>query len=221
MNVFNIIYEYKDAFISGLLVTFKLAIISWVCGLFFGFIIGMLGAKLKKGIGLPLKITSFFLSGIPILVLLFWLNYPLQAILNITINPFITACVALSIINIFSVAEIIKNALNEFPEQYILAGRVNGISSKRIFYFIKFPIIIRQVLPSLLFLQVTILQSTLFASLISVNEIFRVAQQINSILYKPIEIYSALAIFFLLICLPLNGFALWIKTKYTRNISEK
>ena len=64
------------------------------------------------------------------------------------------------------------------------------------------------------------LQATLFASLISVDEIFRVAQRINATIYRPIEIYTCLGMFFLLICLPLNGFALWFKEKFTRNLSD-
>jgi len=70
-------------------------------------------------------------------------------------------------------------------------------------------------------IQVNMLQATLFASLISVNEIFRVAQQINSQIYRPVEIYTALGLLFLAICLPLNGLALWLKAKYTRDNSER
>jgi ABC-type amino acid transport system permease subunit len=54
-----------------------------------------------------------------------------------------------------------------------------------------------------------------------VQELFRVTQQINSLIYKPIEIYTALAVFFIAICLPLNLLAYWLKKKYTRNLSEK
>jgi ABC-type amino acid transport system permease subunit len=79
---------------------------------------------------------------------------------------------------------------------------------------------LRQIIPSLLSLQVNMLQLTLFASFISVEEIFRVSQRINALIYKPIEIYTALAILFLIICLPLNGLALWLKKEYTRDISE-
>jgi ABC-type amino acid transport system permease subunit len=86
---------------------------------------------------------------------------------------------------------------------------------------IQAPIILRQILPSLLTIQVSMLQATLFASLISVEEIFRVAQRINAVIYKPVEIYTALALLFLLICLPLNGLALWLKIKFTRDLSEQ
>jgi ABC-type amino acid transport system permease subunit len=65
------------------------------------------------------------------------------------------------------------------------------------------------------------LQATIFASLISVGEIFRVAQRINSEVYRPVEIYTALALFFLAVCLPLHGLAQYLKKRYTRNLSER
>ena len=120
-----------------------------------------------------------------------------------------------------AVADIVRTALLEFPKQYIIAGQVCGMDTNAIFKKIQFPIIFRQILPSLLTTQVNMLQLTLFASLISVGEIFRAAQDVNSVIYKPVEIYSALALFFLVICLPLNGLALWLKKQYTRNLSEK
>jgi polar amino acid transport system permease protein len=155
------------------------------------------------------------------LVLLFWLHYPLQEILQININPFITAAAALSVINILAVSDIVRDALIEFPNEYIIAGQVCGLKKRQLYMQIQFPIILRKIIPSLLTTQVSMLQLTLFASLISVEEIFKVAQRINASIYRPIEIYSALALFFLLICLPLNGLAIWLKHNYTRNLSEK
>ncbi len=119
------------------------------------------------------------------------------------------------------VADLTRNALINFPNEYNLAAKVCGLSQKETFLNIEFPIIFRQILPSLLSIQVNMLQLTLFASLISVEEIFRVAQEINAQIYEPVQIYSALAIFFLIVCLPLNGIAVYLKQKYTRDISEK
>ena len=206
---------------SGLLVTLELSLIVWASGIVIGSLLGALSAEYPSEIGKPSRIASFILSGVPILVLLFWLHYPLQEILDVVVDPFITAAFALSLVNIFAVAEIVRTALVEFPEQYIVAGKVCGLKKREIFMKIQFPIIFRQIIPNVLTTQVVMLQLTLFASLISVEEIFRVAQRINASIYKPVEIYSALAIFFLLICLPLNGLAMFLKKKYTRNLSEK
>lgn len=221
MTILNIIINYKEGLLSGLFVTLSLAAVVWLSGLIFGILFGALSHRQKESAGLLLKIFSFFLASTPVLVLLFWLHYPLQAMLGVVIIPFITAAVALSIINIVGVAQIVRDALDEFPEQYVTAGKVCGLNKKEIFSRIQLPIIFRQTIPQFLTLQVNMLQLTLFASLISVQELFRVAQQINSLIYKPIEIYTALAIFFIAICLPLNLLAYWLKNKYTRNLSEK
>lgn len=220
MNSFQILYQYRGDFLVGLSVTLKLCLLVWGIGLILGFLIGYIGSKFKRIIGLPSQFISFILGGIPVLVFLFWLHYPVQYWLGVVIDGFYTAVVALSIINTFLVADIVRNALNNFPSQYILAGEVCGLDRNTIYRKIQLPIILRQILPGILFTQVAMLQSTLFASLISVEEIFRVCQRINSSIYKPVEIYSALAILFLLICLPVNGIAYWIKRKYTRDLSE-
>lgn len=221
MSVFEIISNYKEGFLNGLLVTLKLCVIIWGSGILIGGILGVTGAKFKLAIGLPSKVISFILSGIPVLVFLFWLHYPLQSMLHIVVDPFYTASLTISIINIFAVADIFRNAINDLPKQYIEAAIVCGIQPTKRLLKIELPIIFRFVLPSLLLSQVNMLQMTLFASLISVEEIFRVCQQVNSQIYQPVEIYTALGIFFLIICLPLNGFAVWLKIKFARDISEK
>jgi len=154
-------------------------------------------------------------------VFLFWLHYPLQAILGVVIDPFYTAAAALSTINVFAVADLVRAVLADFPSQYVVAAKVCGLSDRQTLLRIQLPIIFRQILPGLLMIQVNMLQATLFASLISVDELFRVAQRINATIYKPVEIYTALAVFFLAICLPLNGLAIWLRSRFTRDLSEQ
>lgn len=221
MSVFEIINEYQVGFIKGILVTFQLCLIIWSSGLFIGGLLGVLGTKYKFVIGIPLKMLSFTLSGIPILVFLFWLHYPVQELLQIQINPFITASVTLSIVNIFAVADIIRNAIDNLPNQYIEVAKVCGIPTSIRLWKIEIPLIFRHAISPFIIVQVNMLHMTLFASLISVDEIFRITQRVNAIIYKPVEIYTALGIFFLMISLPLNGLALWLKNKYARDISER
>ena len=221
MSVWDILTRYQSALSNGLLVTFQLALNVWAAGLLLGTVLGVMGAKWTYLVGIPSRVLSFGLSGIPILVFLFWLHYPLQTMLGIVVDGFITAAVTLTIINAFAVADVIRGVLCDFPKQYVTAGMVCGMTPQQVLFYIQLPIVLRQTVPVLLMIQVNMLQSTLFASLISVPEIFRVTQQINAQIYKPVEIYTALGVLFLLICLPMNGLALWLKTRFTRDFSEK
>jgi len=221
MTILDILIKYQQAFSDGLLTTFRLAMIVWFIGLSLGAVIGALGAKWRIAIGIPSRMSSFVLSGMPILVFLFWLHYPLQAMLGVVIDPFVTAVATLAIINVFAVADVVRGVLSDFPRQYVIAAQVCGLNQTQILLYIQLPIILRQTIPVLMMIQVNMLQATLFTSLISVNEIFRVAQQINSQIYKPVEIYTALGVLFLAICLPINGLALWLQAKFTRDFSER
>ena len=220
MNVFDIIIRYREGFTGGLIVTIKLATITWLCGIIFGGLIGACSHRWPRKIGIPLQVLSFIMSGIPFLVLLYWAHYPLQMFFGIVIDPFITASVLLSLINTVIVAGVWRSALDDFRREYSLAAKVCGMSSVEILRFIKIPFVFRQALPMLLAVQVAMLQMTLFASLISVEELFRVAQRINATIHKPIEIYTALAIFFIIICVPAYMLAFYLRQKYTRDISE-
>lgn len=202
------------------MVTLQLCAIIWISGIVIGTALGFAGWRQKIWVGVPSRVFSFLLGGIPLLVFLFWLHYPAQAMFNVVIDPFYTAAFTLAIVNIFGVADIVRGALFDFPQQYLTAAKVTGLSKRQTIFRIQIPLILRQILPSLIFLQVAMLHTSLFASLISVEEIFRVAQRINAQIYRPIEIYTALGFFFLAVCVPINGFAFWLKHRFTRNMSE-
>ena len=221
MTVLEIIRDYQEAFGKGIWVTFQLCMIIWSSGLLIGGFWGVLGAKYKRAIGVPTRALSFTLSGIPVLVFLFWLHYPVQTLLQVTIDPFITASLTLSIINVFAISDVVRNAINDLPNQYSEVAKVCGIPTNKRIMKIDIPLIFRNVVGPYIIIQVNMLHMTLFASLISVDEIFRMTQRVNAIIYKPVEIYTALGIFFLLISLPLNGIAVWFKNKYARDISER
>ncbi len=221
MTVLDILLNYHQAFLQGLAVTLELCLIIWTAGIVCGTALGVVGAQHPTSWGKFTRGMSFLFAAIPTLVILFWLHYPAQAAFNLVINPFYTAALTFSLVNIFGVGELVRQAVVDFPTQYIVAGRVCGLTTHDIVTKIQLPILFRQLLPSLLVLQVGMLHATLFASLISVEEIFRVSQRINSTIYKPVEIYTALACFFLAVCLPINIAAAHLKKRYTRDLSEQ
>lgn len=220
MTVLDILITYRQGFLQGLLVTLQLCLIIWGAGIGLGTALGIAAAN-DKGLGRFTQGVAFTLSAVPTLVFLFWLHYPAQAMFGVVIDPFYTAAFTLSVVNIFAVCEMVRQAVRDFPQQYLIAAKVSGLSQRDQIFNIQLPLLFRQLIPGYLTMQVMMLHATLFASLISVEEIFRVAQRINATIYKPVEIYTALGVFFLLVCLPINGLAAYLKHRYTRDMSER
>lgn len=221
MSFWDIVATYLNDLLSGLRVTLYLNLIVWSVGVVLGTGLGVACARWQGSVGLATRGLALLFVGTPFLVLLFWMHYPFQILLGIVVPPFVTAAITLSAINVFLVADLVRGVLQDFPTQYLLAGHVAGLDRKRIVLSIQLPIALRQLLPRLLLVQIVMLHGSLFASLISVDEVFRVAQRINSRIYRPVEIYTLLAALFLAATLPLYAGAAWLRRRFTRDLSER
>ena len=221
MNIFEIYSTYKIGFLQGLGVTLRLCLMVWFIGIVIGTVFGILSAKYNKSFGLITKIVSTFISGVPVIVLLYWLYYPMQQQLQIDIPAYNIAVFAFSFVNVFIVADLVKNAIKDLPNQYLISAKVSGLSERTILRKIQIPLIFKQLLGPVLLVQITMLHNSIFASLINVDEIFRQIQRINAMVYKPIELYTALAMFFIIITVPLTLIAYYLKRKYAKDYSER
>lgn len=221
MNPLEVLWEYRNAFLGGLLTTGQLALYSSIGGTLIAALLewfcGIAGHPLRKLV----DGFAFCVAAIPALVILFWFYYPAQALLGVVISPFWTALTALMLINVFSVYRIMADAVREFPKQFIATGLVCGLTSFQIFRFIKAPLFLRAALPRWIDQQVVILQTSLFASLISVEETFRVAQRINSQIYRPVVIYTSMALLFLVTLGTLMYYGHRMRTKAYHDFSER
>jgi His/Glu/Gln/Arg/opine family amino acid ABC transporter permease subunit len=204
MGIVRVILDYRDAYIAGLYVTLKLCGIAWVGGLVCGSAVALAAEWLPRLVAWPVAVFSRITEAIPILVLLFWLHYPVQSALGVVIDPFITTVALLTVLNTLAVFGILHAAILKVSVELVELARVSGVTRPRTFWRIKFPLALRSAIGSLTSSQVNVLQLSIFGSLISVGELFRTSQRINAQIYKPVEVYTGLAVFFLIVCLPLN-----------------
>lgn len=211
--MFAVLIEYQHLFLEGFLTTIKLLFLIVIIGVPLGTLIGVVGGRYSRTISSIVYSLRFFTKVVPVLVLLFWLHYPLQAILGVVINPFWTTVAALGFVNTIAVAYIIQSELKLLPNAYREAGSTLGMTRSQIVEHIELPILMRRVLPGIALNQAAMLEYTLFASLISVPELFRVAQSVNAMIYDPVSIYSLLVIFFIIILGPLHIFISWYKRR--------
>jgi His/Glu/Gln/Arg/opine family amino acid ABC transporter permease subunit len=211
--MFEILIQYRHLFLAGFLTTIKLWALIILIGVPLGIFFGVVGGRYSKTVNRLVSSLKFVTKVIPVLVLLFWLHFPFQAILGVVIDPFWTTIIALGFVNLVAVAFIIQSELKLLPVAYSEAGTTLGMSKKQIVKHIELPILMKRVLPNISLNQATMLEYTLFASLISVPELFRVAQSINAMVYDPVSVYSLLVLFFVIILAPLHLFITWYKKR--------
>jgi ABC-type amino acid transport system permease subunit len=219
--LFQIILKYASAFADGLSVTLKLSILIWTIGLVAGGIFGAVIGFARPTFQRATKYIFLGITSVPVIVALFWFHYPIQYQLGISLDPFYTAVFVIAIYNVLVVTGIVSTAVKHFPRQYLDTATTNGIYGRIALQNIMLPLVLRQALPALLVSQINALHMTLFTSLISVEELFRVAQRVNAIEYRPVEIFTALALFFFAACFPILLVADHLEQRYKRDLSEK
>ncbi len=210
----GILITYHEAFLGGLLVTLQLVALIALIGIPLGTLMGIVGARHSEVVHGTIRFLDFFTSAVPVIVLLFWLHYPLQSAFRVVVDPFWTTVVALGLLNSVMTAKLVQHEMKLLPKSYRDSAHTLGLSNLATVRKIELPILSRRIIPQLVANQSLILQYTLLASLISVPELFRVAQNINSIVYKPVEVYTLLVLFFLIILGPIHLLAEYLKRKY-------
>lgn len=217
-STLSLIGRYFPALLDGALTTLELAGIAWVGGLVLGTGLGVwrasrTGAAARGG----LAIAALAVSSVPVMVYLLWFHYPLQAALGIEVRPFVTAAFVITAYNALAVSEAVRGAIDDLPVAYAMAARVNGIPRRLFLREVVVPLAFRAALPGYLVSQVAVLHMTLFASLISVDELFRVTQRINAIEYDAVGIFSLLGLFYFVLSFPLLLLARWAGWRLARD----
>lgn len=139
----------------------------------------------------------------PILVQLLWVYYVLPILLDIRLDA-LTACViGLSIYSSAFIAEVFRAGIQAVPAGHREAAQVLGLSPVQAFTRIVAPQAVRTVLPPLAANFVQLIKYSSLAAVISVSEVTRRGMELSSSTFRPLEIFTFIAVIYFLICWPL------------------
>ncbi len=199
----NVIAFYKDVFIQGALVTIWLTLLAIV----FGTIVGVIFAFLKRSsnpvTSLLAKIYIELFRAIPILVLLIWIFYVAPTLLGWSVSAFWSAVIALSLNLSAFVAETVRAGIESIVKGQFEAGYALGMTSRQVMGKIVLPQAFKNIVPNLLGLYINEIKNSSLASVIAVNELLHLSNTLISNTYRPLEIYTTVAVVYLIIILPL------------------
>ena len=204
----------------GFLVTISIAFLS----LLIGFGLAVPAGVILHGRGSPLQVAVRavvdFLRGTPVLIQLFFVYFGAPQI-GITLSPFSSAVITLSVNAAAYMAEVVRAGLMAVPPGQRLAGRALGLDRFQVFRFVVWPQAFRIAIPPLVNSSVALLKDTALVSVVSVAEVVRQAQSIISVTYNPMKYYFIVALLFFLFTYPLMKFAgRWENTLKERGYSH-
>lgn len=206
----DVIPQNLDFLLSGLQQTLLISAIT-LCLAMLG---GLLIAVMDMSRFAPLRFLALAVGEIirntPILVQLLWIYYVLPVVMGINLDAWTALITGLSIYSSAFIAEAYRAGIQAVPKGHREAAQVLGLSPTQTFVRIVLPQAIQLTLPPLAANFVQLIKYSSLGAVISVGEITRRGMELSSSIFRPLEVFTFIAVVYFLICWPLAmGIRLW------------
>jgi polar amino acid transport system permease protein len=212
-----LIGQYPSGPLGGLAATLSVAVI----GLLLAFPCALTLALGRVSPYRPVRAVAAVIvhtfRGTPFLMVIFWSYFALPAIVGRPISGFATLVGALVIYESAYLAEVIRSGIEALPKGQTEAARSLGLNYPRTMAYVVLPQALYNSLPSLLSQFVSLIKETSLGYVISVNEFtFAAAQVNNTLLTKPVQVFSILAATYFVLCFSLTQTARYLERRIAR-----
>jgi len=194
----SVFVETLPALLSGA----RLTIIITVVGLAGGMLLGMTAGVMRAYGGRVLDAVALayieLIRGTPMLVQVMFIYFALPMLAGIKVSP-LTAAISAIIINAGAyIAEIVRGALLSVSKGLREAGLALGLPTWKVLFYIIGPLAFRRMIPSLGNQFIISLKDTSLFIVIGVAELTRQGQDVMSTTFRAVEVWSAVAILYLI-----------------------
>jgi His/Glu/Gln/Arg/opine family amino acid ABC transporter permease subunit len=206
----DVIPQNMDFLLSGFQQTLIISAITLCLAMLGGLLIAVMDMSRFAALRFLALAVGEIIRNTPILVQLLWIYYVLPVAMGINLDSWTALIVGLSIYSSAFIAEAYRAGIQAVPKGHREAAQVLGLSPIQTFTRIILPQAIRLTLPPLAANFVQLIKYSSLGAVISVSEITRRGMELSSSIFRPLEIFTFIAIVYFLICWPLAmGIRLW------------
>lgn len=205
--------------VTGFALTIQLAGLALIFGVLIGLILAVLGRSQSGILRRSVRIYVGFVRAIPTFVLLLWIYYALPVmvqslppeiraipgILAMThLTPLSAAAMTLALSAGAFLSEIFRAGIESVPRGHVEAALSVGMSHGQAMRRIVLPQALRRMLPPTASQFIQTLKDSALASTIGLRELTRRVSELQVQTYRPLELYTFLALEYLLIIIILT-----------------
>ena len=191
----------------GLLVTLYYTVITIGAGLLIGLVVGLLQLTRSPALVWIGRCYVEFFRNIPLLVILLWTYYALPIFLHVNVTKGWAGFLALSCYVGSFYAEILRAGVQSIDPGQTDAATAIGMSYGQRMHRIILPQALRRMIPPLAGQSIIQMKNTTLLSIITVPDMLYQASYISSFTYRPMEVYTAVGVIFVVILSPLTSLA--------------
>ncbi|GLO65455.1 MULTISPECIES: amino acid ABC transporter permease [Oceanobacillus] len=198
------VFEFMPELGKGLYYTLLISIIGLLIGFVLGAIFGLGRISKNKFIFVLASIYVEVVRGTPVLVQAIWIFFALPIIIQYNFDPIVAGIIVIAINSGAYIAEVVRGSVESIDKGQIEAGRSLGLTKNQTMRYIIWPQAFKRMIPPLGNQFIISIKDTSLLSVILVPELMFQGRLIVSNQFIAVEIYTAVALFYLAITLTLS-----------------
>ncbi len=201
---FGLVWSYRWLLLDGLGVTVAFTIAIVVLGLAIGLLAGLAKLSPFRPVGWLASAYIEVFRCTPVLVQLIWFYYAMPILTGIEMSAFTAGILALSLYGGSFYAEIIRGGIVSIDRGQTEAGEALGMVPSQIMRRIVLPQALKRMVPPLMNQSIIQFKNTSLVSVLAVPDLLYQGQVAAHDSYRPLELYTVIAIIYFLALFPLT-----------------
>lgn len=194
----SVLVDAMPALLGGARLTILITLAGLAGGLVVGFLAGLMRAYGNRLLNAIAFAYVELIRGTPIVVQVMFIYFALPMLAEIRVNP-MTAAVTAIVVNAGAyIAEIVRGSFLSVHKGLREAGLALGLPTWKVLVYIIGPVAFRRMIPPLGNQFIVSLKDTSLFIVIGVGELTRQGQEIMAANFRAVEIWSAVAILYLI-----------------------
>ena len=207
--------------LSGFWATISLSLATMVLSIVLGLTVALMGMARWRVLRWTNRGYVELFRSIPILVMILWVFYGLPVVLDIRLDVFAAAMLAIAICDSAFEAEIFRAGIQSVERGQREAAMALGLSPWQRMRFVILPQAIRRVLPPIANQFIYVVKMSSLASVIGYQELTRKANELVVTVFRPLEIYTILILEYLVLILLISTAVRWLERRMGADQSQR
>ncbi|MBZ7485396.1 amino acid ABC transporter permease [Klebsiella michiganensis] len=211
---FSLVWQNLPVLLKGLGVTLELWLLAGIVGTLIGLAVGVVRAR---GPSYFYPLTSAFVEvfrNTPVLIQLIWFYYAFPVLVGIQFSTFGAAALALTLYTAAYSTEIFRAGLQSIERGQWEGAKALGMPPGVMLRRIILPQVFRRMLPALTNRMIELAKVTSLASILTVNELMYQGRLLSSTWYRPVEIFTVVALLYFVLIWPGSYLAARLERRY-------
>lgn len=207
---FDVVWEAVPFLLEGLWVTVTIVVSCMALSLILGLFLALARMSSKRWLRVISAAYIDFFRGVPLLVLVFWAYFSIPIATGVALPAIPTGIIAMSINLTAFVAEIYRAGIQSVGPDQRHAALSLGMTQRQALQRVILPQAIRHIIPPAASAWVALFKDTSLLSAIIVPELMYKARVLAVTTYRPLEIYTVIALMYFVVTWPQARFVDWL-----------